>query len=102
MIEAYKNLETDKKLVIAGGASHAGDYFARSRNETAEMILSLPILFKVMLELYSNAIFTFCRATLRWPLSLLEAIAIQIVALLPTLRNVPKFARKMQFISKKR
>ena len=27
LIEAYKNLETDKKLVIAGGASHTSDYF---------------------------------------------------------------------------
>lgn len=40
LIEAYKNLKTDKKLVIAGGKSHTGEYFSQLIEMAAGMIRS--------------------------------------------------------------
>ena len=64
LIEAYKNLETDKKLVIAGGASHTSDYFNEVKecaNGRDDIIFTDFVQGEVLEELYSSTIFSFSR-----------------------------------------
>ena len=58
LLEAFKMMETDKKLVIAGGNSQAVEYMNRIRNMAAEdnrVIMTDFVKGKVLEELYSNA-----------------------------------------------
>lgn len=58
LIEAYKQLETDKKLVIAGGKSHTVDYFARLKEMAGDdenIIFTDFVGGRDMEELFSNA-----------------------------------------------
>lgn len=79
LIEAYKNLRTDKKLVIAGGISDSGEYGEHLK----ELAGNHPnILFtgfvqgRVLEELYSNAYVYVLPSDLEgMPLSLLEAMS---------------------------
>lgn len=79
LIEAYKGLKTDKKLVIAGGASDSDGYFASLRKmaEGNENILFTGFVQGQMLEeLYSNAYLYVLPSDLEgMPLSLLEAMS---------------------------
>ena len=104
LIEAYKNLETDKKLVIAGGASHTSDYFNEVKecaNGRDDIIFTDFVQGEVLEELYSNAYIYVLPSDLEgMPLSLLEAMSYSNCCLTSDIA-VPKFARKMQFISKK-
>ena len=62
LIEAYKNLETIKSLSLQAVQATQAIILTRSRNvPTAEMILSLPILFKVkcLKSFIQMLIFTF-------------------------------------------
>ena len=79
LIEAYKHLKTDKKLVIAGGASDTDEYF---RELTALADGDERIIFtgfvqgRVLEELYSNAyVYTLPSDLEGMPLSLLEAMS---------------------------
>ncbi len=58
LIEAYQQLQTDKKLVIAGGDSHAEEYmqkiYAYAR-ENENIILTDFVQGRVLEELFSNA-----------------------------------------------
>lgn len=79
LIDAYKRLRTDKKLVIAGGSSDTDDY-ARALKEQAagdERILFTGFVQGRMLEeLYSNAYLYVLPSDLEgMPLSLLEAMS---------------------------
>ena len=79
LIDAYKKLETDKKLVIAGGSSDT-DAFASALKEQAagdERILFTGFVQGNMLEeLYSNAYLYVLPSDLEgMPLSLLEAMS---------------------------
>ena len=79
LVQAYKALQTDKKLVIAGGSSDTDAY----RKELMELAGSDPrIIFtgfvqgKVLEELYSNAYLYVLPSDLEgMPLSLLEAMS---------------------------
>lgn len=79
LIEAYKSLYTDVKLVIAGASSHSDEYFEKikqSAKEDERIIMTGFVDGREREELYSN-----CRAYILpsdiegMPLSLLEAMS---------------------------
>lgn len=58
LIEAFGNLDTDKKLVIAGGSSHSDEYVDKIREMAAKdnrVILTDFVHGQCLEELYSNA-----------------------------------------------
>lgn len=58
LIEAYKQLNTDKKLVIAGGSSHSMEYFLSLKSlaeENDNIIFTDFVGGRVLEELFSNA-----------------------------------------------
>ena len=79
LIDAFRNVKTDKKLVIAGGSSEAGDYEQKLKKmaEDDENILFTGFVQGRMLEeLYSNAYLYALPSDLEgMPLSLLEAMS---------------------------
>lgn len=79
LIEAYKSIRTDKKLVIAGGSSDTSDYIEELKHmaEGNDKILFTGFVEGQMLEeLYSNA-YIYCLPSdvEGMPLSLLEAMS---------------------------
>ena len=79
LIEAFKNTKTDKKLVIAGGASDT-DGYANEIKELAKdddrIMFTGFVEGDTMAELYSNAyIYTLPSSLEGMPLSLLEAMS---------------------------
>lgn len=58
LIEAYKQLQTDKKLVIAGGSSHSMEYFAQLKDiagDNENIIFTDFVGGRDLEELFSNA-----------------------------------------------
>ncbi len=79
LIEAYRDIETDKKLVIAGGASDTAEY-AESLRELAKgddrIVFTGFVQGRLLQELYSNAwIFVQPSDLEGMPLTLLEAMS---------------------------
>ncbi len=79
LIEAFKNVETDKKLVIAGGSSDT-EVFAAELKEMAKsddrIIFTGFVQGETLDELYSNAyVYTLPSDLEGMPLSLLEAMS---------------------------
>lgn len=79
LIEAYKNLETDKKLVIAGGSSDSMEYVHRIRamaSGNSDIIFTGFVQGQLLEELYSNAYIYVIPSELEgMPLTLLEAMS---------------------------
>ena len=79
LIQAYKELDTDKKLVIAGGNSDSGDYpseLSELAGDDSRIIFTGFVQGRVLEELYSNAYIYVLPSTLEgMPLSLLEAMS---------------------------
>lgn len=79
LIEAYNKLDTDKKLVIAGGASHTGEYENEIRalgKDNENIIYTGFIQGQALSELYSNAYIYCLPSDLEgMPISLLEAMS---------------------------
>ena len=79
LIEAYKGLTTDKKLVIAGGASDSDGYFTSLRQMAAgnsNVLFTGFVQGQMLEELYSNAYIYVLPSDLEgMPLSLLEAMS---------------------------
>ncbi len=79
LIKAFTSINTEKKLVIAGGASDTDDYFNELRKSTKSndnIIFTGFVQGKVLEELYSNA-YLYCLPSdvEGMPLSLLEAMS---------------------------
>ena len=79
LIEAYKKIKTNKKLVIAGGASDASEYAQKIEDMTKDndnIVMTGFVKGNVLEELYSNA-YVYCLPSdlEGMPLSLLEAMS---------------------------
>jgi glycosyltransferase involved in cell wall biosynthesis len=79
LIEAFKRVNTDKKLVIAGGASDTGDFMRKAIDEAKDdkrIIFTDFVQGETLEELYSNAyIYTLPSDLEGMPISLLEAMS---------------------------
>lgn len=79
LIEAYKNMSTDKKLVIAGGSSDTDEYTAglkEAARDNDNIIFTDFVQGQMLEELYSNAYIYCLPSDLEgMPLSLLEAMS---------------------------
>ena len=79
LLEAYRSLNTDKKLVIAGGASDSQEYFRDLRRRASDIpgvIFTDFVQGQLLEELYSNAYVYVLPSDLEgMPLSLLEALS---------------------------
>ena len=79
LIEAFKRLDTDKKLVIAGGASDSSEYYEQIQSAAVSdprIILTGFVEGRMLQELYSNAYVYVLPSDLEgMPMSLLEAMS---------------------------
>lgn len=79
LVEAFNNIVTDKKLVIAGGASDTNSYYQELKNmakDNKKIIFTGFVQGKELDELYSNAYIYCLPSDLEgMPLSLLEAMS---------------------------
>lgn len=79
LVEAYKGIETDKKLVIAGGSSDTDEYMKELRQKAqgdSRIIFTGFVQGELLDELYSNAYIYALPSDLEgMPLSLLEAMS---------------------------
>lgn len=79
LINAYKKLDTDMPLVIAGGASHTGDYevgLKELAKDDGRIIFTGFVQGRELEELYSNAYIYCLPSDLEgMPISLLEAMS---------------------------
>lgn len=79
LIEAFKRLDTDKKLVIAGGASDSSEYYEQIQSAAVSdprIILTGFVEGRMLQELYSNAYVYVLSSDLEgMPMSLLEAMS---------------------------
>ena len=79
LLEAFKNIDTDKKLVIAGGGSHSNDYVQKIMDMAAKddrVIMTGFVQGKKLQELFSNCYMYILPSDIEgMPISLLEAMS---------------------------
>ena len=99
LVEAFKDVKTDKKLIIVGGSSDSADYAAevqKAANEDERIILPGFIDDKTILaNLYHNAYLYVLPSTLEgMPLTLLEAMSHGCACLTSDIRECVDVLRK--------
>lgn len=79
LLDAYEQLDTDKKLVIAGGSSHSDEYMEEIKKRSVKnsnVIMTGFVQGRELEELYSNAYIYVLPSDIEgMPLSLLEAMS---------------------------
>lgn len=79
LLDAYKNIKTDKKLVIAGGTEYVNEFYSMIKDKVAQDDRVEMIGYvdgKTLRELYSNArLFVFPSEAEGMPMCLLEALS---------------------------
>ena len=77
LVEAWKGIKTDKKLVIAGGSSDTADFMSELKEMAGENVIFTGFQQgRILEELYSNAYVYILPSDLEgMPLSLLEAMS---------------------------
>lgn len=79
LIEAFRNVKTDKKLVIAGGSSDSGEFMQELRKQSTgapRILFTGFVQGRIKHELYSNAYLYVLPSDLEgMPLSLMEAMS---------------------------
>lgn len=79
LVEAYKKIHTNKKLVVAGGSSDTAEFEAKLKADSADngnVIFTGFVQGRVLEELFSNAYFYVLPSDVEgMPLSLLEAMS---------------------------
>ena len=105
LVEAFKNVKTEKKLVIAGGSSDT-DSFMKELKELAKddkrIIFTLFVQGQMLEELYSNAyIYTLPSDLEGMPLSLLEAMSYGNCCLLSDIQECTEVVEDKALIFKK-
>lgn len=98
LIDAYKNLNTDKKLIVAGGASHTSEYESEIKEQAKDnenIIFTGFIQGTELEELYSNAYLYCLPSDLEgMPISLLEAMSYKNCCLTS---NIPECTEVCEF-----
>lgn len=105
LLEAYKGIETDKKLVVAGGSSDTYEYFRDLRNSekgNERIIFTDFVEGRILEELYSNAYIYVLPSDLEgMPLSLLEAMSYGNCCLVSDIRECTEVVEDMAAVFKK-
>ncbi len=105
LIDAYKQIDTDKKLVIAGGASHTNDYLNKIKEmikDNHNIIMTGFVQGRELEELYSNC-YLYCLPSdiEGMPLSLLEAMSYGCRCLVSDIDENTQIAPKNVIVFKK-
>lgn len=105
LIEAYKNIDTDKKLVIAGGASHTNEYLEKIKEiakKDDRIIMTGFVQGEELEELFSNC-YLYCLPSdvEGMPISLLEAMSYGCSCLISDIEENTQIADKYSYTFKK-
>ncbi len=105
LIEAFKQIDTDKKLVIAGGASHTNDYYNEIKkisNEDDRIVFTGFVQGEELQELYSNC-YLYCLPSdiEGMPISLMEAMSYGVNVLTSDIEECTQVIGKYGYTFKK-